>query len=509
MRDMHPTVRGTQRFMDQCNECCRIRAELVSAASMKDGERVADLLQELRSHYGDAQRQRALWREVVESARQQWEPGRLPAPAWRPVHVVEEDCGRSLRMPFFGLETPNNDYYQSCLFLGMLIMYDPLEHIPHVFIWDATRLGRRSELIMQIKLHFYARLRAGRLVIICDNCVAENKSNLVVWCDQWMVRMGWFRQVDRQFLPAGHSKFNLDRICSWVYNTLRWEGAQYSPAALVQRLREAGSRSSQQRIYVTWVHKNRGRATAQEEGACPLYAFADTLAQRTCAIPGIRGFYRFAHDVNSPGLVRCVELSAEGDEGGQSIVPCMRDPPGEDPFPAWWAAVSGYRADDSAGERRWECPSLPLLQGRPVSKTCADGLRRRLETISDQAAPYLREAIEESEQAGAPEAEDLTEEAAAAASESREFLVRLRGQMTRTKATALHLLPFGVAESLATGVDALDDEGGEAGGDDADSGSLVPERVRAGRKRRQHRRVIGVSSSEDDDAPTNCADRCG
>jgi hypothetical protein len=469
-------IRGTPKYVDQCNECCRLKAEMVTAAVQKDRVRVAELVVMLEAHYADSMAQRESWRRQVLALRaEQVTCQSLLAPMYQRDLVVEEDCARSLRLPFHGHETPNMDYYESCMFLGVLVMVDVMTDVPVIYLWDSTRLGRRAEVIGQIKQHYYYRHQRRRLLVFSDNCVAENKCNLTTWLDALLVARGQFEEVDRQYLPAGHSKFTPDRITSIFYRSLKGCTA-YSPEDIINHVKQ-----NLRLVEIYWVQPNLGRGAVTDERGLPLWDIAPALSERGVAIDGIRSYSRFVHRRGAPGQVDCSTL-----DGPIERRQCLREQEevGESPtLGAWWVDKAVGSADPGAG---WRCPAFSLLRGHPISATCCKGLTKRLEQVPEQHQGYLKDAVAERLGSGAADEPDLDEDLQAVARRAVVELAELKAESSgRPQDKAPCHYPFNAAESVVSSM--VVEEEQDPGGVDGEGPADPPQKNIPPPKRRKTR----------------------
>ena len=55
------------------------------------------------------------------------------------------------------------------------------------------------------------------LKVTCDNCGGQNKNNLSLWFWLWLVMIGWYDNIELNFMISGHTKF----VCDGYFENIK------------------------------------------------------------------------------------------------------------------------------------------------------------------------------------------------------------------------------------------------------------------------------------------------
>lgn len=218
MRSHHVNVSIVRAKEDCCDTCLRLS---VAAQDVNIGEDERELIREAqRLHASDARTQRIalkdaikLWGKTesvtaigpIESAIFDDAVDSLPdflEDEFRKMSLHEsthsprvrlqcEDFGGNLTLPHYGRLRPGRDYYVSNLSIMNFIISDLTTGFNKVFLYDERAMGKGCDALCSLRWLYHFRLYiqcrdSGKLsefpdtlYIIMDNCVGQNKSQVL------------------------------------------------------------------------------------------------------------------------------------------------------------------------------------------------------------------------------------------------------------------------------------------------------------------------------------------
>jgi len=253
MKALHPDYTFSKKKEDECDICIRLKTSLLDA-NIGDEEREA-LKVEQREHWYAARTQRVAMKEAINNwARKSLENhpigsiekfdnclDRLPEfledaeSSWNDVPSQDdehpyvllqaEDYGGNLLLPWYGKNRPSKDYYASNLNLYMFVIANFTTGKNHVYLYDERAMGKNDDALCSLRFSYYLnRLKMYKdrgcllnmpdtLFLIMDNCVGQNKSQVVFkfFC---FLSLTFFKRVACQFLITGHFHMAPDRVTS-------------------------------------------------------------------------------------------------------------------------------------------------------------------------------------------------------------------------------------------------------------------------------------------------------
>ncbi|XP_078732831.1 uncharacterized protein LOC144947479 isoform X1 [Lampetra fluviatilis] len=175
-------------------------------------------------HYDDAEP------DFVDSAH---ESSHLPT-----IQIQIEEFGGSFAMPHYGHMRPSADYFDSNLMLQNFVLADITSGINNVIFYDERAQGKDADTLCSLRFVYHMRLLAKNpgamsktLVVILDNCVGQNKSQ-VVFMFFALLSLLFYRKVVLLYLMPGHSHNQADRVVTWCRNSMKGKNF-YTPLDIV------------------------------------------------------------------------------------------------------------------------------------------------------------------------------------------------------------------------------------------------------------------------------------
>lgn len=131
---------------------------------------------------------------------------------------------RQLGTPHYGFKRPSADFFNSNLMLHQFVSCNISDDSNQVSFYDERGQGKGADALCSLRIRNLVKLldqyRACNstvptyLVNIFDNCVGQNKSNVVMnfFC---MLSVLFFQKVVLLYLIPSHSHMKADRVVAW------------------------------------------------------------------------------------------------------------------------------------------------------------------------------------------------------------------------------------------------------------------------------------------------------
>lgn len=96
------------------------------------------------------------------------------------------------------------------------VMCETINKQVNFLIPESLNIGKGSNLIVSL-FHFYLSHGMETMFIHADNCVGQNKNNILMGYLTWRVSLGMNKKIVLSFMPVGHTKFS----CDWRFGLLK------------------------------------------------------------------------------------------------------------------------------------------------------------------------------------------------------------------------------------------------------------------------------------------------
>lgn len=121
-------------------------------------------------------------------------------------------------------------YFFTPFKVGLFGIINDTMKVQHNFlIPESVSISKGANSIVSY-LHFFLENHGcgeTHLLLHADNCVSQNKNNIMIGYLEWRVLKGFNDSITLSFLPVGHTKFS----CDWAFGLLKknFERARLAP----------------------------------------------------------------------------------------------------------------------------------------------------------------------------------------------------------------------------------------------------------------------------------------
>jgi hypothetical protein len=162
------------------------------------------------------------------------------------IQIQIEDFGGSFTMPHYGHSRPSIDYFNSNLMVLNSVVVDLTNNNIIVFFYDERAQGKDVDALCSLRFTYHLEkfktllsckiTMPETLLVILDNCVNQNKSQLVM---QFFVLLSImsYSKVVLVYLILGHSHNITDQVITWCHNAMKGKKF-YSPMAIIEVINE-------------------------------------------------------------------------------------------------------------------------------------------------------------------------------------------------------------------------------------------------------------------------------
>ena len=228
MDDSYPYVSFQAARTDLCDLCDQLREKLIH-------ERKEDSLKEasemLRVHLDRAAVDRHEYRRQLSAARASWDSlskqtrtSILSSLSNHPKYnVIEPNCqdidchysfdfAQQIHYPY-SPQQRGKEYFKSarkCMLFG--VTCESISRSVLFFLDEEEFVGKGANTVISFVDTFfkYHGLGEKRVWLHADNCVGQNKNNILMWYLAWRVMNGLHNEITISFMLPGHTKFSPD-----------------------------------------------------------------------------------------------------------------------------------------------------------------------------------------------------------------------------------------------------------------------------------------------------------
>jgi hypothetical protein len=173
------------------------------------------------------------------------EIGELNKPTTGEVLFLAEDFGQGIALPYYGVNRPSCDYFNSNLMLNLYIMADVTRNEHNVFLYDERAMGKGKDALCSLRIAFHLKHRNWCLaegvslprffIGVYDNCVGQNKSNITLKFASFLTLSGFYERVLLIYFIPRHSHMVADRVVAWVKRSLGKENI-FLPSDIIEKM---------------------------------------------------------------------------------------------------------------------------------------------------------------------------------------------------------------------------------------------------------------------------------
>ena len=327
-----------------CWTCQQNSSTVIRMTNASEGEK-SQALQEALEHLQIVKVERSLYTAALEKCKsavrctfsingvlQLPPPPCEPQESKIPVHY-RFDYAQQVHYPSNPLQ-PGPIYFLTCRKCSVFGIC--CESLPQQvnFLTDEAADGSKGANAVVSRVHYYHGLGEEEVLLHADNCVGQNKNNIVMQYLAWRVLTNLHKHITISFLVVGHTKFSPD----WCFR-------------LFKRLHRRTNITSLDDIAAT-VNNSAKCNTAQlvvktdGEVIVPTFDWKSFLENHFKRIPAIKKYHHFRFSSDIPGSV-FLKLSGETDEREMVLLkdewnpltehgPNLLPPPGLSPERQWY-----------------------------------------------------------------------------------------------------------------------------------------------------------------------------
>lgn len=142
------------------------------------------------------------------------------------------DFAQQVHIPFDS-QQPGPIYFLTPFKVGLFgIMNDTMKVQHNFLIPESVSISKGANAIVSY-LHFFLENHGcgeTHLFLHADNCVSQNKNNIMIGYLVWRVLKGLNESITLSFLPVGHTKFS----CDWAFGLLKKKFRKSKVSSLTQ-----------------------------------------------------------------------------------------------------------------------------------------------------------------------------------------------------------------------------------------------------------------------------------
>jgi len=209
-----PDLKKIPTYSDYCGTCF-IKRKLMNSAH--DAEEEYQIREDLQEHLEKARLARENYKTI--------NIGKVKLHSPEELKCISIDWGQNWDLPRFSKQ-PGELYFLQKEKVGIFGVTDEGLDVQHFFCVCERELncyGKGPNAVISY-LDYYFKNISGyseKLIVYADNCAAQNKNNYLLWYFHWLVHTcQLFKQVELNFLIAGHTKFSPDRHFGYAKSQL-------------------------------------------------------------------------------------------------------------------------------------------------------------------------------------------------------------------------------------------------------------------------------------------------
>jgi hypothetical protein len=255
-KEHKPAIKKKPQTKDFCNQCSRWEREQESYSKHKgampggvpEAERAATHAKqekEWERHVRMAREAYRKYKEVSRDAREQYDKLLLDVNETVPTTLEERQQGGATKKlsirgrprrdltivccwdammnrvyPKWNVGAqPNIEFYANRLQLFTMGVFNETVRHGRCFLWNTEGGPANGQKMWALMWEYFSdpavRMDAKKLHLVFDNC-SVNKNAKILAAAHTMVELGWFADVEVQFLITGHTKFSPDRMFAWM-----------------------------------------------------------------------------------------------------------------------------------------------------------------------------------------------------------------------------------------------------------------------------------------------------
>lgn len=293
-----PHIDTMKPSSDLCFECQQHATRVFHSANVNEDEK-SEMIDSYKQHIQSARKQREHYNDQCKDAKVKWDLHDKTT-SYSDIMHYSFDYAQNIQFPC-NPQQPGPAYFKSARKCGIFgITCEPLSLQVNYLIDEDDDTGKGSNATVSMIHHFLETHAVGKRKILfqADNCVGQNKNNILMQYLMWRVMTGRSDFIEISFMIVGHTKFAPDRFFGLLKKTYK-----HTFVSTLDEVQDVVRKSM-------LTGKNIPQLTKSMDGTRLVFwfdwkSFLSTLFK---PIPSITTYHHFRFNKSSPGTVYVREL---------------------------------------------------------------------------------------------------------------------------------------------------------------------------------------------------------
>lgn len=305
---------------DLCNTCQKHYTSGSQMAQATEEEKMETLMK-MRSHLELVAKERAFYKQTIKESRETFAKfeNREASGSNQPIIMhYSFDMAQQVHIPSNPLQ-PGPIYFLVPFKIGIFgVMCDTLNKQVNYLIPESVEVGKGSNLIVSLFHHYLENVSIGAEIVYihADNCVAQNKNNILMGYLAWRISQKLNKKIVLSFLPVGHTKFS----CDWGFGLLKKKFKTTFVSSIQELVNTVEQSTPTSKV-------NSAIATGDEIGNSnvDVYDWLEFFKSSNCKkIKHITSYNHFEFENTKFGTVKC-KTDLDGNEFIHKMFPSEHD----------------------------------------------------------------------------------------------------------------------------------------------------------------------------------------
>lgn len=291
-----PYIRIMPPASDLCAVCQDSATLLLKCANQSEDEK-SKLLADAQDHLRSAKLQRSYYRDCVESSKSSIEKVQSGEQSMVQVLSLSYSFDHAQQIHYLSNPLQPGPLYfktpRKCRIFGVCSEGENFQ--VNYLIDEAHACGKGANSIVSMVHHFlqFFTQPTNKIFLQADNCVGQNKNNIMTSYLIWRVSVGLNHSCELNFMIPGHTKFTPDRFFGLIKRNYR--RTNLSSLVEIAEVVRTSTAASNNKVYII----------GDEQSPKPFhyYNWADFLASFCQTIPHITSYHHFRVDKDHPGII--------------------------------------------------------------------------------------------------------------------------------------------------------------------------------------------------------------
>lgn len=315
-RQTCPNIVVMKPRSDLCSFCQKHYTSGAFMALANEEEKMLSI-EKMRAHLDLVQKERAFYKSTIAETK---ETILDPEVNNRSAHY-SFDMAQQVHIPSNPLQ-PGPIYFLVPFKVGIFgVMCESLNKQVNYLIPESVSTTKGSNLIVSLFHHYLDKNNNGEqtMFIHADNCVGQNKNNILLSYLAWRISNGKNKKIVLSFMPVGHTKFS----CDWAFGLFKRKFRSMYVSSLTELVNCVEQSTPVSRV-------NSAVAVGDEKGevAVHVYDWLKFFKDNNCKkVPHITKYNHFIFQEDFKGKVHC-KSEVDGNHFVHGIFPDVEGPPG-------------------------------------------------------------------------------------------------------------------------------------------------------------------------------------